>query len=118
MPSSDYDEVGTLRSGKRFRVGGKKRNFDGECKRYIEGHFSSDSEDHSNEIKWVKTLEKPKTPEVRTVTSSESGSNTGTVTHRGSIVPPGGSFTTSSKKAMEGGEMRLPLFHGNGSEDP
>jgi len=55
MPGSDYDEAGTLRSGKRFRVGGNKRNADGECKRYIEGRFSSDSEDRSDEIKWIGT---------------------------------------------------------------
>jgi len=33
-------------------------------------------------------------------------------------VTPGGSSATSSNKAMVGGEMRLPLLHGNGSEDP
>jgi len=33
----------------------------------------------------------------------------------------GASTTTplaSTKRVMEGGEMKLPLFHGNGSEDP
>jgi len=34
------------------------------------------------------------------------------------IVTPRGSSATSSQQAMVGGEMRLPLFHGNGSEDP
>ena len=27
-------------------------------------------------------------------------------------------MSVSSKKAMAGREMKLPLFHGNGSEDP
>jgi len=95
MLSSDSDGSGTLRSGKIFRLGGKKRNNDEESKTYIESHFSSDSKDHSdvnewtNWIEWVKTPEKLKTPEIRSVTSSESGSSTDTATPKRNIVNPG-----------------------------
>ena len=68
MLSSDSDESSTLRSGKRFRLGGKKRNIDGESKRYIESHYLSDSKYHSdksewtNWVEWVKSPKKLKTP--------------------------------------------------------
>ena len=52
MLSSDSNEAGTLRSGKRFRLGGKERNNDRESKRYIESHTSSDSEYHSDKSEW------------------------------------------------------------------
>jgi len=38
MPSRDFDgedEIGKLRSGKRYKLGGRKRNTDGECKKYL-----------------------------------------------------------------------------------
>ena len=57
----------------------------------------------TNWIEWVKTLEKLKTPKTRSVTSSESGSNTGTMTHKGKDKTP---FTPPTQ-AMVGGEMRL-----------
>lgn len=80
MPKNDFDEeddVGTLRSGKRYKLEGKKRNADGECKIYLEGNYNtslwSDLEDHSKWIKKPETPEKPKTPVVRYVTPPLSG---------------------------------------------
>jgi len=119
MPNRDFNresEVITLRSGKRYKLEGKKRNTDGECKRYLEGTSNtslwSDLEDHS--VKRSETPEKPKTLEVKSVTSPVSGNNTSTATQGRSIAT---SFA-STKKVMVGGEMKLPLFHGNGSKDP
>ena len=124
MLSSDSDGSGTLRSGKIFRLGGKKRNSDKESRRYIESHTSSDSEYHSdksewsNWVDWIKKPDKLKTLETRFVKSSESGSSADTASPKGNLVNPGVNSATSSNQAMAGGEMRLPLLHGNGSEDP
>jgi len=38
MPSEDFDkakEIGKLRSGKRYNMEGRKRNADGECRKYL-----------------------------------------------------------------------------------
>ena len=100
MLSSDSDGSGTLRSGKRFRLGGKKRNNDGESRTYIEIHSSSYSEyrsdksEWSNWVDWIKTPEKLKTPETRSVTSSESGSGADTTSPRENLVNPGVSSAT------------------------
>jgi len=49
MPHSDSDGAGTLRSGKRYKLGGKKRNCDGESRVYIDKHPVGESENYSDE---------------------------------------------------------------------
>jgi len=87
MPNRDFDgenEVGTLRNRKRYKLEGKKRNVDGECKKYLEGTSNtslwSDSEDHSDRVKRFETPKKPKTPEARSVTPPVSGNIINTAT--------------------------------------
>jgi len=125
MLRSDSDRSGTLRSGKRFRLEGKKRNTDEESRTYIERYSTGEPEYHSdknewvNWVEWLGTPEQVKAPVVRPVTLIESGSDTRTETQKGNIANQPASSGTTSKQPMVGGsEMRLPLFHGNGSEDP
>ena len=43
MISKDFDwedKLGKLRSGKRYKLEGRKRNADEECKRYIEKGYN------------------------------------------------------------------------------
>lgn len=95
---------------------GKERNADEEWNIYLESttitSLWGDSEDRS--VKRPTTPEHPKTPEVKPVTPPLVGSGIKSMTPGSSIVP---SFTTS-KTVMAGGEMKLPVFHGNGLEDP
>lgn len=85
---------GTLRSGKRFRVDGKKRKSDKECKTFVDSTLLwEDSESHS--VKWVRTLEKPKSLGVGVVTSLTSRSSSGTVTPIQTTTTLGGSTATS-----------------------
>jgi len=94
MQSSDFDRSGTLRNRKRFRLGGKKRNSDGESRTYIESPSASESEYHSDEKKWInwtewlKTLEQVKALGTRSKTATESRSSTSTETRKGNIVNP------------------------------
>lgn len=53
------DDLGKLRSGKRYNLEGRKRNDDGKCKRYIEegqnAVSQSDSEDDNDRVKRPET---------------------------------------------------------------
>lgn len=87
MPSRDSDEaneIGNLHNGKRYKLEGRKRNVDGECKKYLESNYNTtlwnDLEDHSDRLKRHETPEKPKTPEVRSVTPPIYRNNTNTAT--------------------------------------
>jgi len=80
MQSKDFDgenEVGILRSGKRYKLEETKRNVDGDWNNYLESTSDTslwcDSEGHNNRI---KTPEKLKTLEVKLVTPPISGNNT------------------------------------------
>jgi len=124
MPNSDSEEFGTLRSGKRFGLGGKKRNSDGESITYTERHPASESEYHCNEKEWInwsewfRTPEQVKAPRTRYETATESESSISIETQRGNIVNLAISSETTMNQPMAGCKMRLPLFHGTGSEDP
>lgn len=120
MLNKDFDlkdDLGKLRSGKRYKLEGRKRNADDECKIYIdEGHSvvsKSDSGDYSDIVKRPETLEKLVTPEVRSTIPYKSESGTNNKESCG--IPP---KSTPPRKIMAGGEMNLPLFHENGSKDP
>ena len=81
---------------------------------YLEGIPNSplwgEFEDHS--VKKPTTPEKLRIPEVNPVTSPLAGSGTKSATPRSDTT------SASRKKVMAGGEMKLPVFYGNGSEDP
>lgn len=98
MPSRDFDgedEIGKLRSKKRYKLGGRKRNTDGECKMYLEDSYNttlwSDSEDHRDRFRKPETPEKPLTPEVRFVAPPISRNSTNS-----NNTTQGGRTSTSS----------------------
>ena len=53
MPHSDSDEDDTLRSGKRYKLGGKKINCDRESRVYIEKYPAGESENYSGETEGI-----------------------------------------------------------------
>jgi len=119
MHNRDFDrehEAGILRSGKRYKSEGKESNTERECNSYLENttipSLWGDSEDHS--VQRPTTPEQPKTPEVNPVTPplARSGAKSMTQGSKGATPP----FVSNTM--MVGGEMKLPVFHGNGSEDP
>jgi len=117
----DWDnEIGRLRSGKRYKLEGKKRIVDRECKRYIEKGYNtvshSDSEDYNDKEKRLETPKALIFPEVRHVNLFQSRSTTDSNSSLSSASTP--ITTMPPRKNMVGGEMKLPLFQGNGSEDP
>ena len=81
MPHSDSYRASTLRSGKRYKLDGKKRSSDGENITYIERHSVGESEYHSDETEWInwpewfKTLEQVKVPRERSKTATKSESS-------------------------------------------
>jgi len=65
-------------------------------------------------VKRPTTPERSKTPEVKPVTPPPAGSGTKGATLGSNIA----SLLMSSRLVMAGGEKKLLVFYGNGSEDP
>lgn len=119
MHNRDFDketEAGLLRSGKRYNLEGKESNADREWNNYLENTTITalwgDLEDHS--VKRPTIPKQPKTPEVRHVSPPLAGSGSKSATQGSKGTTP--QFV--SKTVMAGGDMKLPVFYGNGLKDP